>query len=380
MKTNTGAILVAPPTAPTTTNVAVGEDIRDIKGPVDIPVGWVWLAWTLGALIVAVAVFFLVRRWLRRRRAAAVPQVIIPPHVRARARLNAALRLLYDPKPFCIEVSDTVRWYLEERFQYRAPERTTDEFLDELQASPLLSLTQKQSLADFLSRCDLVKFARYEPTETELRSLHDSALRLVDETSWGVLAGPTTAAAGAQTAGLPVPAATSPAVSAPSPPPADPSNRPAVGEPVDTAKGGRVVITEDLRSSAAWISQALRSSGYGADFSPGSLWEIDRFFEEQSEGGAAKPGGLLAQDLGARLFALGAYIGEVVRRHQGGRWVGNDSDPEAEINVELHLPDGTRCWPVQRVMKRFKNGAEDGIAGWGHAAGLPVGPRPSMPK
>ena len=380
MKTNTGAILVAPPTAPTTTNVAVGEDIRDIKGPVDIPVGWVWLAWTLGALIVAVAVFFLVRRWLRRRRAAAAPQVIIPPHVRARARLNAALRLLYEPKPFCTEVSDTVRWYLEERFQYRAPERTTDEFLDELQSSPLLSLTQKQSLADFLSRCDLVKFARYEPTETELRSLHDSALRLVDETSWGVLAGPTPAAAGAQTAGLPVPAATSPAVSAPSPPPADPSNRPAVGEPVDTAKGGRVVITEDLRSSAAWISQALRSSGYGADFSPGSLWEIDRVFEEQSEGGAAKPGGLLAQDLGARLFALGAYIGEVVRRHQGGRWVGNDSDPEAEINVELHLPDGTRCWPVQRVMKRFKNGAEDGIAGWGHAAGLPVGPRPSMPK
>ena len=89
---------------------------------------------------------------------------------------------------------------------------------------------------------------------------------------------------------------------------------------------------------------------------------------------------MLSQDLGARLFALGAYIGEVVRRHQGGRWVGNDSDPEAEINVELHLPDGTRCWPVQRVMKRFKNGAEDGIAGWGHAAGLPVGPRPSMPK
>jgi hypothetical protein len=190
MKTNTGAVLVPSPPPPATTNIAVGEDIRDIKGPVDIPVGWVWLAWTLGALVAATAVFFLVRRWLQRRRAAAVPQVIIPPHVRARARLNAALRLLYDPKPFCIEVSDTVRWYLEERFQYRAPERTTDEFLEELQASPLLSLTQKQSLADFLCRCDLVKFARYEPTETELRSLHDGALRLVEETAPYAIAGP----------------------------------------------------------------------------------------------------------------------------------------------------------------------------------------------
>jgi len=190
MKTNSGAVLVPPPAPPTTTNVALDEDIRDIKGPVPIPAGWTWLAWTLGALAVALAAFFLVRRWLRKRRTVAAPQVIIPPHVRARARLNAALRLLYEPKPFCIEVSDTVRWYLEERFEYRAPERTTDEFLEELQSSPLLSLSQKQSLADFLCRCDLVKFARYEPTELELRSLHDGALRLVEETAPTAMARP----------------------------------------------------------------------------------------------------------------------------------------------------------------------------------------------
>ena len=191
MKTNSsGAVLVPSPAPPTTTNVALDKDIRDIKGPVPIPAGWTWLAWTLGALAVALAAFFLVRRWLRQRRAAAVPQVVVPPHIRARARLNAVLRLLYEPKPFCIEVSDTVRWYLEERFEYRAPERTTDEFLEELQSSPLLSLTQKQSLADFLCRCDLVKFARYEPTELELRSLHDGALRLVEETAPTAMAGP----------------------------------------------------------------------------------------------------------------------------------------------------------------------------------------------
>jgi hypothetical protein len=41
---------------------------------------------------------------------------------------------------------------------------------------------QKESLGDFLQRCDLVKFARYEPGEPELRDLHASALRLVEET------------------------------------------------------------------------------------------------------------------------------------------------------------------------------------------------------
>ena len=139
-------------------------------------------------------------------------------------------------------------------------------------------------------------------------------------------------------------------------------------------------IKEDIAASSEWIAKALSSSGYRADFSPQSLWEIDRFFDDHSQNGVAKPGGLLAQDLGSRLFAVGSYIGEVARRKVGGEWVGDDADPQAEITVELRLPGGTRCWPVQRAMKRFKNGPEDGIAAWGSGAGLQVGPRPEPPK
>jgi len=40
---------------------------------------------------------------------------------------------------------------------------------------------------------------------------------------------------------------------------------------------------------------------------------------------------------GARLFALGAYAGEVIRRAVGGTWSADDADPEAEINIELQL-------------------------------------------
>src|SRR5215216_4179026 len=102
------------------------------------------------------------------------------------------------------------------------------------------------------------------------------------------------------------------------------------------------------QSAASWIADALSSSGYRADLSPQSLWEVDRFLAEQSRQGAATPGGLLAEDLGSRLFALGAYTGEVIRRSLGGEWSGDDNDPEAEINVELHLADGSIVWPVQR--------------------------------
>ena len=79
-------------------------------------------------------------------------------------------------------VSDTVRLYLEERFEFHAPERTTEEFLRELSATNLLTDAQKESLGGFLESCDLVKFAKYEPGENELRELHSSAVRLVEET------------------------------------------------------------------------------------------------------------------------------------------------------------------------------------------------------
>ncbi len=93
-----------------------------------------------------------------------------------------ALALISQPKPFVIAVSDTARTYLEERFDFRAPERTTEEFLRELGGTKLLLPEQKESLGEFLASCDLVKFAKYEPGEKELRELHGSAVRLVEET------------------------------------------------------------------------------------------------------------------------------------------------------------------------------------------------------
>jgi hypothetical protein len=120
-------------------------------------------------------------------------------------------------------------------------------------------------------------------------------------------------------------------------------------------------IIEDAIALSNQISRALSQSGYEADFSLESLKEIDRFFEEQAVDGRAKPGGFLSQELGARVFALGAYVGEVIRRHHGGQWQGNDEDAQAEINLAVRLNSGTIIWPVQRVMKRFKNGSEDGI-------------------
>ena len=105
-----------------------------------------------------------------------------PPYKVALADLESILRRIHEAEPFCTGVSGIVRTYLEQQFELRAPERTTEEFLYELQTAHLLDETQKGSLGRFLERCDMVKFAKYEPAESELRELHEAARRLVEET------------------------------------------------------------------------------------------------------------------------------------------------------------------------------------------------------
>jgi hypothetical protein len=160
---------------------ALTNDIRGLKAPIEIPNPWLWMAWLAAALVAAVLCWWAWKRWHRAKEVKA-PEIIVPPHDRAREKLRAALALIAEPRPFCIAVSDTIRVYLEERFRLHAPERTTEEFLDELQKSATLSFDQKQTLGEFLQRCDLVKFARYEPGEPELRELYEAAVRLVAET------------------------------------------------------------------------------------------------------------------------------------------------------------------------------------------------------
>jgi hypothetical protein len=105
--------------------------------------------------------------------------------------------------------------------------------------------------------------------------------------------------------------------------------------------------------------------GLQGRFTLDSLKEVDRFVHDQAPGGNPKPGGLLSDHLGARIFALGVNVGEVIRRQGDGQWRGDDNDPKGEINLAIQLKSGTVFWPMQRIMKRIKNGSEGGIYAYG---------------
>ncbi|MCC7376791.1 MAG: hypothetical protein IT581_19180 [Verrucomicrobiales bacterium] len=176
---------------PASTNAAAAEGLHDIVGPLRIVPLRDWLVYGAIAAVVlglAALAFYLWWRARQRRLSQPIPAPPpLPPEVRARRQLEDALRWLSEPDRFCTEVSRILRVYLEERFGWNAPDRTTEEFLSQLHAQGGLLPEHQRLLQDFLGRCDLVKFARLDPAESELLELHGAAVRLVEDTAPPIL-------------------------------------------------------------------------------------------------------------------------------------------------------------------------------------------------
>lgn len=83
---------------------------------------------------------------------------------------------------FYVELSGIVRRYLEEQFELRAPESTTEEFLDRASRSTALTDDHRSLLVGFLQRADLVKFAHQMPGDLEIAESVRSAERFLEDT------------------------------------------------------------------------------------------------------------------------------------------------------------------------------------------------------
>ncbi|MFC1570220.1 hypothetical protein ACFL4E_00370 [Candidatus Omnitrophota bacterium] len=169
------------------TSVLSGEetDIRDLKALAALGSTLVFII--IGILIasaLAGIVYFFYRMWLLKEEAAR--RRATSPYDIAHERLMDLKRKDLPGKGLVQEyyttLSDIVRQYLEGRFSLRAPEMTTEEFLDSIRNSPELESEHKELLRQFLSHCDMVKFARYGPTPLEMVDVFTSADHLVEQT------------------------------------------------------------------------------------------------------------------------------------------------------------------------------------------------------
>ncbi|MGA2092157.1 MAG: BatD family protein [Sedimentisphaerales bacterium] len=124
--------------------------------------------------------------YLRKQKTKAAIRIFKLAHEVAYARLQALINrdLLGQGrvKEFYEGVSDILRHYIEDRFELRAPERTTEEFLAEIRDAGVLTDADRKALVEFLTHCDLVKFAKHSPTDEQIQRTIDLAKNFIEQT------------------------------------------------------------------------------------------------------------------------------------------------------------------------------------------------------
>ncbi len=165
------------------------EDIMGIADPVNLPVDYkpyILIGAGIVVLIGAgITTYILLRRRERKIEEAPPRAAHEIAYEQLQEIVNANLIETEEIGKYYVLLSATVRYYLENRFNLHAPEMTTEEFLQVVSTAAsdgVLIQDHRNLLQDFLTECDLVKFARYGPDEEQMQTAFASAKRFVDET------------------------------------------------------------------------------------------------------------------------------------------------------------------------------------------------------
>ena len=158
-------------------SILAAEEFHDIAPPVDYSLlpPWVIFSGTFLALTTVGLIIWLIAK---RRKRPQPPQLPRDRALEALERMRDQIDRL-NPYQFSIRVSDVLRRYVTEQHGLPVTRQTSVEFLNALTEAPQFSSDEKSFLEDFLNRCDLIKFARYEATSADSQLLLEEATRFV---------------------------------------------------------------------------------------------------------------------------------------------------------------------------------------------------------
>lgn len=145
------------------------DQMRAPHGPVGMPFEWQWttlglslLAWLLAAGAIVMWIRLSNPKLITRRVVVHPP---VPAHVTAVAGINRIKQGNADTKAYYMELTDTLRQYIQDRFGFSAKEMTTGEIVERLmQANDASALEELRSV---LTMADLVKFAKLAPSRQD---------------------------------------------------------------------------------------------------------------------------------------------------------------------------------------------------------------------
>ncbi|WOO42295.1 hypothetical protein [Rubellicoccus peritrichatus] len=158
---------------------AAEDDIMDIRGMRGLSFWEANWQWAVPSIIVSLIVIGLIIYFGSKKK----PEPPLTPYQLAQKELNEASMQMGtgDDKAFSFAVSDALRHYLEGAFRIRAPEQTTEEFLETAKVDKRIAEDALETLAEFLALCDLAKFARHAFGEEERTKLLSTAKEFVQK-------------------------------------------------------------------------------------------------------------------------------------------------------------------------------------------------------
>ena len=129
----------------------------------------------------------------------------------------------------------------------------------------------------------------------------------------------------------------------------------------------RYPATPENASDHAQLAVALARDEFGLalDYTPGSLETVDAQIDTMREDG------LTGEEAAEALFVLGCYVGEVMARALGGRWVPTARSPLAGISpwpMVVVIARGSAWDPIGKVYKRLELGDSEYVPAFFAAA------------
>jgi hypothetical protein len=164
-------------------------EIKDIKGQIGYPLTFKEiLPWLLLALLLAALIYLIIRLVKARRNNLTLfgkPVQKDPAHIVALRDLEKIRKQKLwqnnKQKQFYTAVTDTLRYYISERFGIVTMERPSGEMLEDLKKQDIEGGTYDK-IEKLFGRADLVKFAKYEATAEENEETIPDAVQFVNST------------------------------------------------------------------------------------------------------------------------------------------------------------------------------------------------------
>ena len=171
--------------------VSAGDttDLVGLKAQVYLKSRYRIYYWLFGSgFVLILSSLFLIRWWLRKKKLS-LPQSANSPVLPADQLAIQSLDALKEEnllekgqlKLFYFRISEIIRIYFGNRYEFNAVDLTTEELILKLNSSRLKE-KEEQLIYSFLGHTDLVKFAKYQPIPVEYHNTLQSAYDIIELT------------------------------------------------------------------------------------------------------------------------------------------------------------------------------------------------------